>query len=512
MSGSKNCPETPRQRMIGMMYLVLTAMLALNVSNEVLEGFGLVDRGLRNTIESSEKRNDGMYKNFKAEEEKNPQKVKEWLEKATKVKLMSDELFNYIKDYKYQIVKIADGKNADKNAVDIQARENIDAAGEYSKVKGNDKILKKKIDIFRDSIMAMTKDDPAKQAMFAQMFDTKNKGGKTWSDRMFESMPVAAVVTMLSKYQSDIRSAEAETVQYLRAKADLQDFNLNKLTVVVNAESSYVLQGGTYKAQIFLAAYDENKVNEYQYKINGSSLGNNNIIQIGASGIGPHTYVASVVVPKNDGTWEEYKSEPYQYIVGKPSATMSNVDLNVVYRGIDNRFKISVPGVPDGSVRVSASGASISKSGDFYVIKPQQDEDITINVSAEINGRVVNMGSEKYRVKYLPDPTAYFQYTDAGGVPRAVREEKLSKRLLKSASTIVANYGPDALIKANFTVTSFTLSALGTSIPTSGSRFNSRQLDLINELEGGDDVFIKNIRAVGPDGKERKLGTISIQL
>ena len=91
-------------------------------------------------------------------------------------------------------------------------------------------------------------------------------------------------------------------------------------------------------------------------------------------------------------------------------------------------------------------------------------------------------------------------------------EEKLSKRFLKSNSTVVANYGPDALVRANFTVTSFTLSALGTSIPVSGNRFNSRQLGLIDELEGGDDVFLKNIHAVGPDGKDRKLGTISIQL
>lgn len=510
--GAKNCPETPRQRMIGMMYLVLTAMLALNVSSEILEGFGLVDDGLRNSISSAEYRNDGMYKDFQAQEEKDPVKVKQWLDKAKTVKVKSDELFNYIKNYKYEIVKIADGDKADKDALEIEGKDNLDAAGEYSIVKGHDIELKKKIDDYRTFIMEQTKEDPAKQGMFMKMFDTKGHKGKTWSARMFESMPVSAVITNLSKYQFDIRTAEAETVQFLRSKADLQDFNLNKLEVIVNAESSYVLQGGTYKAKIFLAAYDENKINSYQYKVNGSSLGNKNELQIGASGIGPHTFTASVVVPKNDGTWETYTSEPYQYIVGKPSATMSNVDLNVVYRGIDNRFRISAPGVPESSIRVNASGASISRSGDFYIVKPVQDDDITISVSAEMNGRVVPMGSEKYRVKYLPDPTAYFQYTDAGGIPRAVREEKLSKRLLKSNGGVVANYGPDALIKANFTVTSFTLSALGTSIPVSGNRFNARQLNLIDELEGGDDVFIKSIVAVGPDGRPRKLGTISIQL
>lgn len=510
--GAKNCPETPRQKMIGMMYLVLTAMLALNVSSEVLEGFGMVDKGLRNTIQSAEKRNQGMYANFQAEKDKNPAKVGQWLEMAKQVKLEADKLTKFIDDYKYQIVRIADGKDADKKAINIKARENIDAAGEYSKVKGNDKELKKRIDAYRDKLISLTAGDPNKQEMFSNMFNTGRVDGKPWSDRMFESMPVAAVVTMLSKYQSDVRTAEAETVQFLRAKADLQDFNLNKLEVIVNAESSYVLQGGTYKAKIYLAAYDENKVGSYEYKVNGSSLGNNNMLHIGASGVGPHTFTASVVVPKNDGTWQTYTSEPYQYIVGKPSATMSNVDLNVVYRGIDNRFRISVPGVAESSLRVSASGASVSKAGDFYVVRPQQDGEITLSVAAEIGGKVSPMGSERYRVKYLPDPTAYFQYTDAGGVPRNIREEKLSKRLLKNNASIIASYGDDALIDAKFTIKSFTLTALGTSIPTSGSRFNARQLSLIDELEGGDDVFIKNIRAVGPDGKERRLGAISIQL
>ena len=428
--GAKNCPETPRQKMIGMMYLVLTAMLALNVSNEVLNGFDMVNMGLGKSIESAQIRNDGMYKNFEEEEVKNPAKVKQYLDQAKIVKTESDALVTYIQSVKSEIIKIADGKKADPKALKITNRENIDAAGQFALGKGDDN-LKSKIDSYRDFIVKTTNGAPAKQQMFMKMFDTKGSFGKTWSASMFESMPVAAVVTMLSKYQSDVRTAESETVQYLRSKADLQDFNLNKLTVVVNAESSYVLQGGTYKAKILLAAVDENKEGSYQYFVNNSSIGNRNELAIGASGIGPHTYTVSIRVPKNDGTWQEVKCEqPYQYTVGKPSATMSNVDLNVVYRGIDNRFRISVPGVPESSVRVSASGASISRSGDFYIVRPQQDEDITINVSAEINGKIAPMGSEKYRVKYLPDPTAYFQYTDAGGVPRLSREERLSKRFL----------------------------------------------------------------------------------
>lgn len=505
--GARNCPETPRQKMIGMMYLVLTAMLALNVSNEVLNGFSMVNKGLLTSISSAEIRNKGMYANFKDEADKNPAKVKPWLDKAKVVQIKSDELIKQIQEVKYEIVKIADGKDADKNAIDIESRENIDAAGEFALGRGDEK-LKAAIDSYRNFIIQTTEGDPAKQEMYRKMFATDKK----WSASMFESMPVAAVITMLSKYQSDVRSAESETVQYLRSKADLQDYNLNTLQVIVNTESSYVLQGGTYKAEIFLAAYDKNKVNSYQYSVNGSSLGNNNILQLGASGIGPHTFTASVRVPKNDGTWQTYTSDPYQYIVGKPSATMSNVDLNVVYRGIDNRFRISVPGVPDGNVRVSANGATVAKSGDLYIVKPQQDGEISINVSAEINGKTVSMGSEKYRVKYLPDPKSFLKYTDTGGVPRTVQDGKLSKRVLKGNISIIADYGDDVLIKANFTVKSFMTVVLGMASPSAGSNFSQRQLESIDNLEGGDILIIKNIKAVGPDGKERTLTPITIEI
>lgn len=510
--GAKNCPETPRQRMIGMMYLVLTAMLALNVSKNVLDAFTKIDEGLRKTIHSNETQNKGMYSDFEKQNQKDPVKVGQWLKKANEVKQKADELYKSIDKYKYEMVKKVDGEDADKEALKIESKDNIDVAKQYANANNNGKKLKAQIDEFRDFLVLMNDGNPSKQEMIKELFKT-GKYTQKWSDDLFESQPLVSVVANLTKYQADIRSAEAQTVQYLRSKADLQDFNLNKLTVVVDAESGYVLQGGTYKAKIFLAAYDENKVSSYQYFVNGSSLGNNNQLQLGASGVGPHSYTVSVRIPKNDGSWETVEAEqPYKYVVGKPSATMSNVDLNVVYRGIDNRFRISVPGVPDGNIRVSANGASVSRSGDFYIVKPQQDGEITLSVSAEINGKIAPMGSEKYRVKYLPDPKSFLQYNDAGGIPRTTQDAKLSKRVLRGNTEVVANYGDDVLIKANFNVVSFTMVTVFGSVPASGSHFNSRQLSDIDQLEGGDMLIIKNIVAIGPDGRRRPLTPVTIQL
>ena len=186
MSGAKNCPETPRQRMIGMMYLVLTAMLALKVSSEILNGFGLVDSSLRNTIASSDVRTQDVYKDFKFMYEKNPAKVKEWLDKATEVQNKSNELDNYIKDFKYEILKISDGKKADKNAVNIINKENIDAAGEYALTRGNGRKLREKIDDYRDFLIKSSEGNEAKQSMYRTIFET---GGRKWETRLFESMP-----------------------------------------------------------------------------------------------------------------------------------------------------------------------------------------------------------------------------------------------------------------------------------------------------------------------------------
>ncbi len=513
MSAGKNCPETPRQKMIGMMYLVLTAMLALNVSNEVLNGFDMVNHGLGESISSAEIRNDGLYRSFQTESDKNPAKVKEYLDKAKEVKEKSDALVKYIQDVKVKIVKIADGKDADPKAEKIIAREDINASGQFALGKG-DENLKKEIDDYCSFMVNTTKGDGAKQDMFKKMFFTGRRNGTTWSDSMFESMPVAAVITMLSKYQSDIRTAESETVQFLRLKADLQDYDLNTLEVIVNSESSYVLKGGTFNGKIILAAYDKNKINSYEYSVNNSSLGNSNLLKLGATSIGPHSFTASVRVPKNDGTWETYTSDPYQYIVGEPSATISNRDLNVVYRGIDNNFSISVPGVAAENVSIKIDGGTFTKSGSGnYVIRPTRDGEITISVYGKIEGKELLMGKENYRVKYLPDPKSYFQYTDAGGVVRQIFEGDLTKRVIRGGNvSIVASYGQDELIKANFTVLEFTMQTVFGVVKATGSKLNSRQLSDIEKLEGGDIITFKNIKAKGPDDKIRNPGIIQINL
>lgn len=511
MSGAKNCPETPRQRMIGMMYLVLTAMLALNVSSEILNGFGLVDSSLRNTIASSDVRTQDMYKDFQFMYEKNPAKVKEWLDKATEVQKKSNELDDYIKDFKYQILLISDGKKADKNAINIVNKENIDAAGEYALTRGNGRKLREKIDEYREFLINSAEGNEAKQSMYRTMFETD---GRKWETRLFESMPVSAAITILTKYQSDIRTAEAETVQHLKSMTDFEDFRVNKVQAFVVPNSRYIIQGGRYSADIILAATDSTR--QYEYYVNGAKIPSGNGNKFGkyeftASQTGTFKYSGQIRMPGNDGNWRTYPFTE-EYTVGKPSATISNEDLNVVYRGIDNKFSISVPGIPSENVRVSVNGGTASKSDDGnYIIRVNQDGEITVVVSALVEGREQVMGSGVFRVKYLPDPRAFLQFTDAGGVPRQIQEGRVSRRQIQAAK-LIASYGEDELVKANFTITGFTMQTIVGVVSTNSGELNARQTAMLSDLEGGDFILLKNIQAVGPDGKTRSLNPITVEL
>ena len=510
MSGAKNCPETPRQRMIGMMYLVLTAMLALNVSSEILNGFTMVDNSLHKTIESSEARNKDLYADFQDMNTKNPTKVGDWLKLANQVRLKSDETYKYIEDFKRKIIRLADKNEANDSAYveQIKAKDNLDKAGEYGLIGGHGKELKEKIDQYRDYLVKLSDGNERKQKMYRTIFSTNDAHGRSWEDAMFEMMPVSAVVTILTKYQSDVRTSEAEIVQYLKAQTDMKDFRVNQISAFVVPNSRYVIRGGKYSAQVVLSAKDSTLTPEYF--VGGSSV-RKGLYEVNCSKSGSFNYTGFIKIKGNDGNTKSYPFKS-DYIVGDPSATLSNEDLNVVYRGIDNKFSISVPGVASENVSVRIAGGTMNKVGGKYIIRPTQDGEINISVYAKIDGKDLAMGGGSYRVKYIPDPKSFLQYNDAGNIPRVIQDGVLTKRTLKSGVSVIASYGQDELIKANFTVTSFTMVTIFGSVNTTGSRLSSRMLSDIDKLEGGDILTLKNIKAVGPDGKQRSLGLIQVQI
>ena len=226
----KKRPVSPRQKMINLMYVVLMAMLALNISTEVLNGFTIVEESLRRTTLSSTKENKAIFDDFEAQMKKNPAKVRQWFEKATAVKEMSDSLFNLAESLKLQIAREADGKDGDPK--NIENKDNLEAASQVMLAPGTGqgKKLYQAINTYRERILGFLSDKTQREIiannLSTEIPKNENTFGKHWEEYMFEDMPSAAAITLLSKLQSDVRYAEGEVLHSLVANIGLKDIRV----------------------------------------------------------------------------------------------------------------------------------------------------------------------------------------------------------------------------------------------------------------------------------------------
>ena len=256
----KKRPVSPRQKMINLMYVVLMAMLALNVSTEVLEGFSIVEESLHRTTTNSASENAAIYGDFEAQMKANPQKVKMWFDKATAVKRMSDSLYNFAQQLKVAIVKEAHGEDGD--VFNNERKDDLEAANQVMPApgKGQGKRLFDAINSFRERILTMVPDERQKAIIASNLTTTLPKNaktmGKNWQEYMFEDMPVAAAVTLLTKLQSDVRYAEGEVLHTLVANIDVKDIRVNKLSAFVIPNAQTIVRGDKFSAQIVMAAVD----------------------------------------------------------------------------------------------------------------------------------------------------------------------------------------------------------------------------------------------------------------
>ena len=207
----KKRPVSPRQKMINLMYIVLLAMLALNVSNDVLKGFSLISDSLLRTTDNAMKENLALYEDIKQQLAANPEKVKPWFDKAHIVKTSADSLYNLAERLRIAIAREADGKHG--NPDNLENKEDLEASSRImlAPVKGYGRKLYDEIGKFRTTVLQYVT-DPRQRAILASNLSTdvprgEDNIGKNWEQYMFEQMPAIAAVTMLAKLQSDVRKA-----------------------------------------------------------------------------------------------------------------------------------------------------------------------------------------------------------------------------------------------------------------------------------------------------------------
>ena len=338
---------------------------------------------------------------------------------------------------------------------------------------------------------------------------------RSWEEALFENMPVAAAVTLLTKMQSDIRYTEGEALSMLLSSVDVGDYRVNEITAQVIPQSQIVMRGSQYKANIVLSAVDSTK--RPTVFVNGKKLPaeNEGVFSITAGATGTFPIKGYIEMPNSDGSIMRRDFES-QYFVTEPSATVAPTLMNVLYAGIDNPIRIAVPGVPSGNVTATMTNGTLTRKGDVWEARPTKvGTEAVVSVNARMaDGRSVEMAKTSFRVRALPDPLPYIEYKDQNGNTRKFKGGKLAKRSLVEADGILAAIDDD-LLDVKYTVQRFELTffdSMGNAIPevAEGTHFSQRQKDYIRRLTKGKRFYITRVVAKGPDGIERTIPTIEV--
>lgn len=564
MAGGK---ETPRQKMIGMMYLVLTALLALNVSKEILNSFILINNGLVTTNTNFSNKNAAQMAAFDKEYALNPKKVQKYYDDAKAVKSAADSLVEHIEFLKhYLIIKTdkldstsiyalrkqwqdADDVNKPKfkvqldsifNLKNVNSKDNYDIAtnimigGEESNPKTGKftaQEIKGKLDYFREKMKSFVKEPSLIAALDANFnTDTTYKISETetesWMLSNFYHIPLAAVITNLSKIQTDVRNGESDVIKNLFQNVSAEDFKFDKLEARVIPQSNYVLVGEKYQADVFVAAYSTTQnpsiligeVDTAKKALIGRGDSSNVKIKdgvgryevpAGAEGIKKWGGIIQVVSPGGEIKSYPFKSE---YMVAKPALVVSPTKMNVLYIGVENPVSISVPGVPTENLSPSLSGGTLrpGKEKGEYIAEVKGGSEAIVSVSAKfmVDGKPTtkNMGQFKFRVKRVPDPVAYIANKKDGLVS--------ANELIAAGAVIpkMENFDFDL----QFKITSFDLSMnmQGDFITksTNGNRLSAEMATMLKSAKKGTKIYIEEVKAVGPDGVPRKLAPLNLKL
>ncbi|MCX6300763.1 MAG: gliding motility protein GldM [Bacteroidia bacterium] len=526
---------SPRQKMIGMMYLVLTAMLALNVSKDAVEAFKKVDKGLTLTVRNYELKNNLIYADFDRAAAENPTKAGKYRTTAYEVKQRADELFEYLNGLKLSIVTEAEGPefHALKNGiVVIDSVKKIDEINIPTQILiGDDETglafrLKTMIIDYREFLIAtleggnLTAENAIRNSLSTEDgFDTSGAPEK-WELVQFYHLPLVACITMLSKMQVDIRNAETEVLNYLYTQIDASSFKFNKLNAIVIPKSDYVTLGDTYEATVFISATDttvqpEIKVGEQILPLDETNKG---VYTARASSLGSHPWGGIISLKAPDGTIKPYPFNT-SYFVGEPNVVVSPTAMNVMYKGLDNPIDVSVPGVNPDRISIKVNNGTYAKKriqnarGEFFrgnwAVSPDQvGKNVQVVVTTQdANGKATSHPPIEFRVKPLPTPIASFGGKSSG---------KISKAEALSQQGVFASMGADFDFELKYDILGFTVSYFDRGADrvadSNNWKLTEQQKTIVGAVTRGRDLTIKNIRAKGPDGVPRDLGAIVLTI
>ncbi len=557
MAGGK---QTPRQAMIGMMYLVLTCLLAMNVSKDILKSFVVVNESLVRTNDNFTHNTERIMEGFKKAIEGSPG-AKPYYDRALEVRAITSEIDKYIIKLKAKATFANEGPPLEATADTMQlkycaALDNYDKAthlmiggepsspvtGEFSAVELRGKIkaahdkYKKIFDDLQKTDQKLLKEDyEAVIAKIASIFpeDPKEKEDDvpvTWETLNFYHLPFAAVITNLSKIQADVKNVEAELIAQLSGALGKTSFKFDKLSAKVIAPSSYIQAGTPYTADIFLAA-SSNAFSSDNLQIligatydsvskkivsEGTALAKEKVVggigkyEQGTSGAGEQTYKGVIKLKNPKGEFEHYPFEA-SYMVAPPAAAVSADKMNVFYIGVPNPITVSAAGVAPTELVVSASGGGaklVPKGAGKFEMMCTSPGECKISVSAKTKDGVKPQGPPiPFRVKKIPDPI-----TSVGGKTGTTEIKKIELAGIGGMKAELQGFD----FAANFIVVSYELTAIIKGSPYvatgSGPGFSPEMKAKLGQVSTGGKIFIDNVKAKGPDGTIRSIPGVTLKV
>jgi gliding motility-associated protein GldM len=531
MAGYK---ETPRQKMIAMMYLVLTALLALNVSREILSAFLIVNESMEITNKQFSAKVDEIYADFKEQYTINPNKVGEYWNKANKAKNLSTNLVNYLDDLKAQVISQTEGitlEEADTiNLALVKKKDNFDDPTNFfigsDTKKGEAKSLLDSITVFKEKMIRLIKEENREGFDLGLKTDAeyRDRDGQeeSWAMHHFYHTILAADITILNKFIAETYNAEANVVNYLYSSISEEDFKFDEVSAKVIPNSHHVFRGEEYEAEILVAAYDS-KQNPEVYVLEGVDTLTSDMIErarkiegeggivkltLPANSVGTKKYAGIIRLKTPWGSTKDYGFK-HNYIVAKPSATVSADKMNVFYRGVKNPVSIAASGKADAQLRPAISAGTLTRTDIGWVVKdlPADAYESVITIYAEDNGGRKRMGEQTFRVKRLPDPIAKVIGSS---------DSKISMRKMLANPFLVCQLPEWVDFEYDFRVTSFTI-----FIPQGGGyfvteksesqMFTEKMKNQIQSLKKNDIIVFRDIKVRGPEGP-RKIESINITI
>lgn len=504
--------QSPRQKMINMMYLVLTALLALNISKDILNAFAVVEKGYERTVNVLDKKNTEKFVAFE-DIAKNLDAAREPLAEAKSVKAQADILVKEIETLRQDIISKNGTKMNDDLGMELpdkmDDREGV--ANLLLKERKRAHQLKLAINKYRDFLLKtnVVNQYPDLKTDISSLFNTddvKRKGSTKldWEHHTFEHYPLIAILTFLRQIESDVVKVESDVVDRLYSSVGKSEFSFDKLKAMIVPESSSLMVGEKFKADVFVTAFDSKQTPKIRYKRSyegeGTDFSDGTILdsindgmgklEFTAGSAGEHTLGAELEIVKSDGTKESW-STGIKYNVNAPTSVVSPTKMNVFYFGVDNPIAVSVPGVDSKGVKVSVSGASSKAKGKGEYIIDVKKGAKTVKVAVNANGRNIGKPHE-FRVKRVPNPVA----TISGKV-----QGTISKSLMLRTPGIRASL-KDFPFDLKFKVTSFVVRINDgdyvSPITIRGDRFTPEVKDKIRKAKPGTEISFTNIRALGP--------------